>query len=95
MTRRKTIPPPAWRVQVERHTAARRYLIPAEKMRLTAFSELGAREYGVQLVHARLELPAWRPCRRESLAHTTATRIGSPTVKSVFPEPNQQLKLVA
>jgi len=93
MTRRRSLPPPMWRVQMERHTVVRRYLIPAERMWPSAVSETDAREHCVQLVHARLAIPPWRLCRRESFARTTATRIGSPKPAAVYPEAHHQLPL--
>ena len=93
---RRRIPPPTWKVEVERHIVGRRYLIPAERMRLSAVSETDAREYGVRLVYARLEvIPPWKPLRRESLEHTTATRIGDPKPATIYPPAHCQERLAA
>ena len=95
MARRNRIPLPMYAARIERHTVAKRWLIAAEQLRLTAASELDAREYANTLAHGRLGVPPWRPCRRESLGYVTATRIESPTPAAIYPRSHQQDRIAA
>ena len=92
MTPRNRIPLPMYLARIERHTVAKRWLIAAEQMRLTAASELDAREYAITLAHERVGVPPWRPCRRESLEYVTARRIENPTLKPICPPAHEQLR---
>lgn len=92
---RRLLPPPIWKVKIERHTVARRWLIAGQRMNLSAVDEMDARTFGVQLAHSYVGVPPWRPCRRESLSYTTATPIADPKPTPIYPPAEAQLSLLA
>lgn len=92
--RRRTPPPhPMWKVTIKKHVVAARWLIGDQQMTLMAVDEADARRFGVQLAHSHVGVPPWRPCRRESLAYTTATRSGNPKPTPIYPRSHGQLSL--
>lgn len=64
---------PLWRVHVEGHAIAPRYVVAELAFTTPAVSERQALELGVEEAHRRAGVPPWGPCRRASLEHATAT----------------------
>ena len=91
MTRR--LPLPTYSVTISRHVCVR-YLVPAQKLTLVAFSEADARLAGIRRTHVELGLPAWKPLIRESWPHSSATPTTAVPRVSV-PAPHEQLRLAA
>src|ERR1039458_8705993 len=80
---RNRIPPPEWRVKVRRHRVKPRWIIPPRSATVPGPTGDFARERVIRWAHSDAGVPPWRPCVRESLLHTSATRMGEATVTTI------------
>ncbi|HME02088.1 MAG TPA: hypothetical protein VKG38_03535 [Solirubrobacteraceae bacterium] len=80
--------PPLWKVKIARHAVMQRWIIRAQSCKLPAPSFDYACTQVIRWAHADAGIPPWKPCVRESLAHTTATRLGAASVTTTAGNPS-------
>lgn len=76
-----------WRVAIAPHRiAGGRWRLPASTVDIPAATASDASARAIAWAQSDAGVPAWRPCRRESVRYTRAERLEAPADQQTFLE---------